>query len=159
MSAHSLHAQDEAYVEFITEHPGVLSASVGARWREALDAGWTPDSLVRHARAYRLLIESQDGEPLTAAQWLAQMTGAGPEQGLPCESAAFAAAVRALRAGRGMSQAELANYAGVTTATISSLENDHREHSIRWSTLADLAGAFEMSLGDMLTVGYTVLGR
>lgn len=159
MSAHSLQATDDAYVEFITEHPGVLSASVGARWREALAAGWTPESLVRHARAYRLLIENQDGEPLTATQWLAQMTGAGPEQGLPCESAAFAAAVRALRAGRGISQAELGRLAGISTPTISMIETDSSEHSVRWSTLADLAGAFEMSLGDMLSVGYTVLGR
>lgn len=159
MSAHSLQAQDDGYVRFVTEHPGVLSASVGTRWKEALDSGWTAESLVRHARNYRLLIENQDGEPLTAAQWLASMTDSGPEQGLPCESAAFAAAVRALRAGRGISQAELGRMAGISTPTISMIETDSSEHSVRWSTLADLAGAFEMSLGDMLTVGYTVLGR
>lgn len=159
MRSHTPQVHDAAYVEFISEHPGVLTASVGQRWADAIAGGWTADSLVRHARAYRLLCDAQDLEPMPAGHWLATMADAGPEPGLPCESAAFSAAVRALRAGRGISQAELAAMAGLTPQTISSIETDKGEHSVRWSTIADIAVSFEMSLGDLLDVGYTVLGR
>lgn len=65
-----------------------------------------------------------------------------------CPTAGRLASLRRWRSARGLSQAQLAETAGLTQAAISELERGHRVPSLR--TVAKLAVALEVSLSDLV---------
>ena len=149
---------DECYVQFSTTHPGVWSASTAIVWERAIEAGWSPTTLVSAAEVYRRLMDAQDGDPTPQKEWLADLLGEKPvayERGDDYYEM-VAAGIRAIRAGRRIGQEELAAKAGVQQATLSHVETGASARP-RHETLEQIAAALGCTLDDLMVLGGEVL--
>ena len=149
---------DEMYVEFSTTHPGVWSASTAIVWERAIEAGWSPTTLVSSAEVYRRLMDAQDGDPISQKEFLADLLGEKPtvyERGDDFYEC-VAAGIRALRAGRRISQEGLADRAGMQQVTISHVETGASARP-RHKTLEQIAAALDVTLDDLMVLGGEVL--
>lgn len=160
MKARSEQVAEGAWVQFMYEYPGPVAASAKGAWEAALTVT-TPEVLLVHARAYRLLVEQQDEMGMGATQWLTMMHSAltEPEPDGPSDLECFAAAARAIRGGLLLSQVDLAAKAGINAATVSRIEAQPEACKVRRSTLLALADALGWTVDEMVELGHEVLTR